>query len=248
MLALAVWLQVAAVYTEDIAVDELDLTETMAEDLRLSTPPPLEPFGIMFGLGVLALPGGVVSTYFANEQWQKSQRMMTLFSGFDRLFWGSFTVVTGFIAVVGLALAVTGGMLMYMTARRRDDLAVRHAAVRERLAKARFSDGVDQPKLDALEREVLAAQRPGMGLPAGLLGGGIAALAAGALTMLMGQAGLVAGTVELAIGSAMIGVSIWQFIARANERDRLDTRLPPPQWHETRLPPAPAFIALGGAL
>src|SRR6267154_5032183 len=133
MLALALWLSVAAVPLDEVEVDRLTLSDAKMEDVRLSYPPTRVGPAVMLGLGAIALPTGILATFFTVDE-ANHQSKTGFLSGLNVLFYGAIGFVTVIIAAAGVALAITGGVLLSVNGRKAEEAEARQAQVRDRIA------------------------------------------------------------------------------------------------------------------
>jgi hypothetical protein len=247
-LALCLTLVVGQTTTADLDVGRLNLTQARIEDVRLETPPTRASPAIMLGLGVLTLGTGVLSTAYVIDLKAKRQNNV------DSLVLDATAVSTVIISIVGLALSVGGGTLLALNSQRAEENEIRREQVRARIAELEQSERVDDQIFVARAREALSEQRPSYGLPGGLLGAAGGLGLASLISVWGGQAArpaftgmTIAGVGEAVVAIAMVGIAAWQFVARAQERSRIDEHLDalrrapqyPRELEPDRMPAAP---------
>ncbi|MFT3841403.1 MAG: hypothetical protein QM723_30715 [Myxococcaceae bacterium] len=252
---------------ESAPVEMLSMPQLQAENARLSNPPSLGPPAGMLGGGVALLVLGILGTWGCIEGANHAH-------GWDGLGWAFLGVITAAVGVVGAVLAIVGSVLLGTRSGQRSDYEARRIQVQTRMQQisagqvqepAPAPGETPQAQAELLHEE---AEKPGYGLPIGLMiGGGVVgtygifAFTATSSTTTTGSSSSTLSPTALGIGAIVIalaleGVGIWQLISRMNERAEIDAKAkqryapqapidvpPPPPPPSAQLPGAPVFAA-----
>jgi hypothetical protein len=250
-------------------VSQLTVSQLEYEDWRLGEPPSYTPWLTMIGVGV---PLAVSGTWLSAMTLDATKNT----AGLDALIWGFIDFIAIAYTVVGYGLVVAGGVLVPITRWNRDKFQARRGLVRARLAdiQSRAVAAPDEPDLAGarhqLEVTKLQTRRPGLGLPLGLMGGGLGAGALAAqsfLTRSNAEGTAWTSTVNLALEITYVclfigleGAGIATLISRLREREEIDRDLAaldapsvpepppvPPPPPAARLPKAPVLLSYAWA-
>ena len=243
-------------------VDTLNVSQLENEDWRLSDKPSYAGWATMLGIGVPVAAAGTVFSYLAIDATNRAW-------GWSRLAWYVIDFFAVVVAVAGYGLTIGGGVMLPITAWRRGKYEARQALVRARLAAIESGqlEAPPEPDLELARWELkvtrLQARRPGLGLPIGLMGGGLGAGVYGAYQLASRTVPGSDGVFTLAVGIAFIcagvaleGVGAYFLIDRLRQRQEIDRELaglldappaeqlpPPPPPPASRLPSAPVFFS-----
>lgn len=263
VLSLCLSVQLTPHEISNAEIDALNVSQLEYEDWRLSDRPSYAGWATMLGLGVPVAAGGTVLSYLAIDATSRA-------FGWSLVAWWIVDVFAVAVTVVGYGLAIAGGVMLPITSWRRGKFAARQGEVRARLAAIESGqvDAPYEPDLEAARWELavtkLQTRRPGLGLPLGLMGGGLGLGLYGAYTLVSTQQSAASGAdttfsvglaiAYLAAGFVMEGVGTCFLISRVQERAEIDRELaelnaappsrmpPPPPPPASKLPSAPVFF------
>ncbi|MBL8954055.1 MAG: hypothetical protein JNK82_24980 [Myxococcaceae bacterium] len=205
-----------AVGDVDVDVDQLSTDELIVEETRLSHPESLTTPGVMMGLG-FAIGAAGFGAMAVNLQAPPPT--------FSLAWVGPIIAVLGGITgVLGSSLMLTGMLLTPYRRVDREEGTIRLAQVRERLAMTGRMP-VDEEGVRRRQMAILEAAKPSSGPATAFIVGGVLAIIAGVISVAFVNNPpqlASAGVGELGVGSATLGVGIWQLIVREQEREAID--------------------------
>ena len=219
----------------DSPVERLSLSQLRIEEHRLVDPPTIVLPVVLMCVGGTGLVGGGLSAYYLFSQIPNS--------GIGGIFLAIFGIFAAAIAIVGGVGLVAGIILLPQRLDARAAYLERSVAVRARISAIEAGSVTAPPEPDApyggpagqLQTDLnrLEEQRPGLGLPIGLMAGGGGLGLYATYYWLGGASGgstnnstlTAVGVGGIVAGLAMIGLGIYFLIDRLNTRSELDAKI-----------------------